>query len=409
MTANDRHVRPPDTTHHENPRRCNRGNVQIDRDVRPSSVDMSGSKRRKHCFLCDEKPSIAFNLTLSLVGFITLLSAVFIGFYYVYVSQSAMRQIEKTADKTIGSIVVALEIPLWDVDRENIHTICNAFFHNDWVVMVKLTGVSGEVMFDKRIVRSKYFKNEIRRIREIYHKGEAIGVVEISLSAVESRKERLRSLRVTVGAILICVIGLIAFTGFLLKKNLKEPLEALGRLAKAYTGGEYHPRIKLTPYREFEPLMQVLFEMGETIETQMNELKAAELFLKRHRDSLEETVAERTRSLALSNEKLQHEIARRQEAQEALREKDRLQGVLELSGAVSHEMNQPLMSVMGYFDLMQMDMSEDDPNFQRIHRIREQLERMANITKKLMEISRYETKAYLDGRIVDLSKSSDNE
>ena len=141
----------------------------------------------------------------------------------------------------------------------------------------------------------------------------------------------------------------------------------------------------------------------------MNELKAAELFLKRHRDDLEETVAERTRSLARSNEKLQREIARRQKAQETLREKDRLQGVLELSGAVSHEMTQPLMSVMGYFDLMQMDMSESDPNFQRIRRIREQLERMSGITKKLMEISRYETKAYLDGQIVDLSKSSEHE
>ncbi len=379
------------------------------RDVRFSDTRRDEKKSGKYRFLCDKKPSIAFNLTFSLVGFITLLSAVFVGVYYVYVSQSAMRQIEKTADKYIRSIAGTLEIPLWDVDRENIDVICNAFFQNDWVMMVKLTGVSGEVMYEKRIVHSKNFNDEIRRIREISHRGEAIGVVEIALDSVESRNDRLKSLKVTVGGILICVIGLIAFTGFLLKKIIEEPLEALGSLAKAYAGGEYHPKIEVISYREFEPLMQVLFAMGETIETQMNELKAAELFLKRHRDSLEETVTERTRSLALSNEQLQREIARRQEAQEGLREKDRLQGVLELSGAVSHEMNQPLMSVMGYFDLMQMDMSENDPNFKRIHRIREQLERMSGITKKLMEISRYETKAYLDGQIVDLSKSSEHE
>ncbi len=102
------------------------------------------------------------------------------------------------------------------------------------------------------------------------------------------------------------------------------------------------------------------------------------------------------------------DISDKKASEQTLREKDQLQGIFELSSAVSHEMNQPLMSVFGYFDLILLDMLEDDPNFHRINKIKIQLERMSNITKKLMKISRYQTKEYLNSQILDLSKSSDN-
>ncbi len=97
------------------------------------------------------------------------------------------------------------------------------------------------------------------------------------------------------------------------------------------------------------------------------------------------------------------DITQRKETETVHREKDRLQGVLELSGAVCHEMNQPLMSISGYFELIMLDMPEDDPNYPRIKKIQDQLERMADITQKMMQISRYRTKDYLNGKIVDIS------
>ena len=99
------------------------------------------------------------------------------------------------------------------------------------------------------------------------------------------------------------------------------------------------------------------------------------------------------------------DISSRIKSEEITREKDRLQGIVELSGAVCHEMNQPLMSIQGYFDLMLMDIPETCANVERINKIRIQLERMSGITKKLMEISRYETKNYLDGKILDLNRT----
>ena len=100
------------------------------------------------------------------------------------------------------------------------------------------------------------------------------------------------------------------------------------------------------------------------------------------------------------------DVTVRKASEAVIREKDRLQGVLELSGAVCHEMNQPLMSIQGYFDLILMDISQDNPLYSKIGKIQAQLDRLSNITKKLMEISRYETKDYLTEKIVDLAKAS---
>lgn len=100
------------------------------------------------------------------------------------------------------------------------------------------------------------------------------------------------------------------------------------------------------------------------------------------------------------------DITQRKHGEELRRERDRLQGVLELSGAVCHEMNQPLMTISGCLELMAMDIPQTSPFFPKVRKMQEQIDRMTGITKTLMDISRYETKDYLKGKIVDLSKSA---
>ena len=117
------------------------------------------------------------------------------------------------------------------------------------------------------------------------------------------------------------------------------------------------------------------------------------------------------RSTFLKDQKISvlTDVTIRKQSEEMIREKDRLQGVLELSGAVCHEMNQPLMAISGYSELILMDISEDNPAYSTIVKIQKQIDRLSNITRKLMEISRYETKDYLKEKIVDLAKASNTE
>ncbi len=90
-----------------------------------------------------------------------------------------------------------------------------------------------------------------------------------------------------------------------------------------------------------------------------------------------------------------------------LLEEEKLEGVLEMAGAVCHELNQPMQSVMGFSQLLLDDMSEDNPKYEYIKIIKEQIDKMGKITKKLMRITRYETLDYIeDTKIIDINRAS---
>jgi CheY-like chemotaxis protein len=110
-----------------------------------------------------------------------------------------------------------------------------------------------------------------------------------------------------------------------------------------------------------------------------------------------------TRSLIASIEIALHR--HRSESERMYREK--LQAVLETAGAICHELNQPMMAISGHTELLLDSLGPDDPVFPKIAKIKSQVERMGAITQKLMGITRYETKNYVQGeRIVDIEKSS---
>ena len=92
--------------------------------------------------------------------------------------------------------------------------------------------------------------------------------------------------------------------------------------------------------------------------------------------------------------------------QTALAEKEKLQGVIEMAGAVCHELNQPMQVVSGISELLKVDL-KDNPSFYRnIQTLQGQIGKMSTITRKLMRITRYETKGYLKGKIIDIEKAA---
>ena len=94
--------------------------------------------------------------------------------------------------------------------------------------------------------------------------------------------------------------------------------------------------------------------------------------------------------------------------QNELREKEKFQGVLEMAGAVCHELNQPLQSVSGFSELLLMDIETSDPNHKRLKNIMMGIERIGDLTRKIMKITRYRSKNYMNGksRILDIDQAS---
>ena len=91
--------------------------------------------------------------------------------------------------------------------------------------------------------------------------------------------------------------------------------------------------------------------------------------------------------------------------QSQIGERERLQGVLEMAGAVCHELNQPLQIVLGYLELF---LETEPENAQgAIEGIKKEVLRIGELTGKIMKITRYEAKPYLEGRIVDIDRASE--
>jgi PAS domain S-box-containing protein len=101
------------------------------------------------------------------------------------------------------------------------------------------------------------------------------------------------------------------------------------------------------------------------------------------------------------------DITDRKRVEEERMQKEKLQGVLETAGAVCHEFNQPLQSISGFSDLLMMDIDEDDPHFRYAEAIQDQVHRMGDLTKRLLEIKdEYATKPYFEEQIIDIGDES---
>ncbi len=95
--------------------------------------------------------------------------------------------------------------------------------------------------------------------------------------------------------------------------------------------------------------------------------------------------------------------------QNKLRQREKLEGILEMAGAVCHEINQPLQAVSGWSELLLFDLEESNPHYETLKKIKEGVDRIGELTRKVMKISKYRSKGYMGGRgmIIDIDQASE--
>jgi len=85
---------------------------------------------------------------------------------------------------------------------------------------------------------------------------------------------------------------------------------------------------------------------------------------------------------------------------------EKMRSVLEMAGTICHEMNQPMQIISGYTDLLLMKQGQDG-NSEKLTIVKEQIERMSTITKKLLSLEEYQTQDYAGiGKILDINGMS---
>jgi CheY-like chemotaxis protein len=171
-------------------------------------------------------------------------------------------------------------------------------------------------------------------------------------------------------------------------------------------------RIKQNPSTTFVPVI-IASALKDSIDIEKGlELGANDYFTKPLSDDDRRfRLPLKVRNL-MKMKKMQDELANLnyelRKTQEKLIEKEKESAVVEMAGAASHELNQPLTAILGNLQLVMTKLPEGDPLTEKLNKVLNQVERMVEIVKKIGQITRYRTKQYAENvKIVDIDKSSD--
>jgi signal transduction histidine kinase len=217
-----------------------------------------------------------------------------------------------------------------------------------------------------------------------------LGVIEtVALSKVTADIDRAtyQDLAVIGGAALIALI-LAWVAGH---RFIYQPTEALLLAARKWREGNLSARA--TPSNagaEFSALANSFNAMAAGLQAREMERRLQSSFL-------EAQVAERTRELSESNNRLQVEIAGREKTEAALHQAQKLQAVGQLAGGIAHDFNNMLATVLGNLELMERRVSQTEKDWtgsdterllRLIGRATGAVQRGSQLTSRLLAFSR---------------------
>ncbi|MCP4693390.1 MAG: diguanylate cyclase [Desulfobacterales bacterium] len=91
--------------------------------------------------------------------------------------------------------------------------------------------------------------------------------------------------------------------------------------------------------------------------------------------------------------------------QKSVIEEERLKVLLQMAGATVHELSQPLTTLLGHIELIEMDREDPDEFVQHLGRIKEAGQRISSTVKKMQTIRHYETHREMDGAAVGVDQN----
>jgi two-component system cell cycle response regulator len=101
-----------------------------------------------------------------------------------------------------------------------------------------------------------------------------------------------------------------------------------------------------------------------------------------------------TENLRRNIDELQRANQKILKQQRAIIEEERLKVLLQMAGATAHELNQPLMALLGNIELMTWEKDDSEKLVNRAKKIEKAGKRIADMVKKIQTIRHYELKPY---------------
>jgi two-component system, cell cycle sensor histidine kinase and response regulator CckA len=136
-------------------------------------------------------------------------------------------------------------------------------------------------------------------------------------------------------------------------------------------------------------------DLTTSLQRELKERHRYEQELQQHKAQLESLVEERTSDLVRSNERLRQEIAEREKAEAekqhleaSLKRAEKMEAIGVLAGSVAHDLNNILGSLIGYPDLLLLDLPEHSPLREALVAIRESGLRASAVVQDLLTMAR---------------------
>lgn len=203
--------------------------------------------------------------------------------------------------------------------------------------------------------------------------GNAIGALYVGLLERPFTDLKIRTAWILLGFLALgCGLGYLLAR--LISKRLSRPLLELDAMAERVASGEREVALENPSRDEIGHLSRTFNRMAAALGEREDELN-------RLNRQLEAKVAERT-------ELLEQQSLELIQAQEELRQSEKLAAIGSLAAGVAHEINNPAAIIRGNIELLQMTLEPEDSRREEVDEILKNTERIALITQDLLTFAR---------------------
>ena len=214
--------------------------------------------------------SISRTLSFGLIVTLVLVAGLSLGVNFFLSSHTAKAELEAKVEEYTSALTDALKVPLWTFSEETIKAICSSYAQNEFVANLMVEGEDGTILFEKKKSDQEFV---VSRSENILYEDNRVGRVHISLTSgyyATVNRQLFQSFSITT----IFMIGaLLVMTGVLLRQFFQKPMSRFINMVETYAAGHSEAFKQGSSHSEFRPLVNVLDEMGEKIESQMRSLK----------------------------------------------------------------------------------------------------------------------------------------
>ncbi|WP_299690083.1 cache domain-containing protein [uncultured Vibrio sp.] len=190
------------------------------------------------------------------------------------------------------------------------------------------------------------------------------------------------------GEIVFTIMLLLVASGLIVHRGARDlfaPIERIHKVIKLVQMGQdkrigtlglddQHELALLAT--QFDKMLDLLHERNQEIQTAASELECK--------------VHSRTASLKEKTEELELHIKLLNQARDKLVVNEKLAALGELTAGIAHEINNPTAVILGNVELMKFELGDDISRVdEEVHAIMEQIDRIRNITRSLLQYSRH--------------------